>query len=146
MTSSAYPGRGYRVTNPRPHADSLGGVGSESRVLQRYRQAKDNEARWDGRRKSHTLIVPVKQGNLPAGTLGMGRGVPRYGTVGGQLDQGFELGLRVTATSTGSTAVGEAITGRTGCLNWARPDLWEGWEVTPTPTRQVTECSVNDCA
>jgi len=27
------------------------------------------------------------------------------------------------------------MTRRTGCLNWARPDLWEAAEATPPPTR-----------
>jgi hypothetical protein len=28
-----------------------------------------------------------------------------------------------------------AMTGRTGCLNWARPDRWEPWGATPRATR-----------
>ena len=28
-----------------------------------------------------------------------------------------------------------AMTGRTGCLNWARPDRWELWGATPRATR-----------
>src|ERR1700730_15585914 len=29
------------------------------------------------------------------------------------------------------------MTRRAGCLNWASPDLWEGWGATPTPTRPI---------
>jgi hypothetical protein len=86
--------------------------------------SEGNEARRDGRRKSHTFVVPWKQGNLDRRDPGEGRGVPRQGTVEGKLDRGFVPGSRVTGTSTGSTAAGESLTGRTGCLNRARPDLW----------------------
>src|SRR5579871_3522147 len=41
------------------------------------------------------------------------------------------------AVRLGLTWRSERVTRRAGCLNRARPDLWEGWEATPTPTRPV---------
>src|SRR5258708_6775861 len=69
-----FPGWGYRVTNPRPNVDSLGDVGSESRVLQRYHQAKATKRGGKGPRRSHSLVVPLKQGNLNRGDPGDGKG------------------------------------------------------------------------
>ena len=83
------PGRGYRVTNPRPTVDSLGDVGSESRVLQRYHQAKATQRGGKGPRKSHRLVVPLKQGNLNRGDPGDGKGGAASENRGGETRPGL---------------------------------------------------------
>ena len=45
------PGRGYRVTNPRPVAATLGGVGSETTSVPVVPPSEGNEVRWDGRQE-----------------------------------------------------------------------------------------------
>ena len=70
----------------------------------------------------------------PRGPWG-GKGDVRHGLVSGTPVEGFVPRSRVPVTLTDSKAGSEAMTRRTGCLSWARPDLWEGWEVTPIPTR-----------
>src|SRR5260370_6541564 len=69
-----------------------------------YRQAKDNEARWEGPRKSHTLIVPRKQGNLYRGDPGDGKGGVRPGIVGRKLGGDSEPQTRVYVSLTDSEA------------------------------------------
>ena len=101
-----------------------------------YRQAKDNEARREGRRESHISIVPMKQGNLYRGDPGEGRGMLVRDLWWGHPTGTPFPGPGVNATTTDSKADGEPLTGRTGCLSWARPDLWEPREATPGATRR----------
>ena len=70
----------------------------------------------------------------PRGPWG-GKGEVRHGLVSGTPVEGFVPQSRVHVTFTDSKAGSEAMTRRTGCLSWARPDLREGWEATPIPTR-----------
>src|SRR3954447_14062678 len=47
--------------------------------------------------------------------------------------------LRTTDAARGPLGVpsgSEVVTGRAGCLNWARPDLWEGRRASAAPTRR----------
>src|SRR4051794_1248192 len=94
--------------------------------------SEGNEARRKRRRESHISIVPLKQGSLDRGE---GKEDVRQGTVGGKAVGGFEHGKRLNVTPTDSKRESESLTGRTGCLNWARPDLWELWGVIPRATR-----------
>src|SRR6266404_8693249 len=73
----------------------------------------------------------------PRGPWG-GKVEVRHGLVSGTPVEGFVPQSRVHVTFTDSKAGSEAMTRRTGCLSWARPDLREGWEATPIPTRPVT--------
>src|SRR5437588_9200199 len=48
--------------------------------------------------------------------------------------------FRTAAAASGPLGVpsgSEVVTGRAGCLNWARPDLWEGRRVSAAPTRRT---------
>src|SRR5277367_2862862 len=101
--------------------------------------SEGNRARREGCRKSHISIVPLKQGNLDRRDPGEGREMlvldPWRGLPAGSIESRY----RVNATTTDSTAAGESMTGRTGCLSWARPDLWEARGVIPGPTRPVAD-------
>src|SRR5438067_560715 len=47
--------------------------------------------------------------------------------------------FRTAAAASGPLGVpsgSEVVTGRAGCLNWARPDLWGGRRVSAAPTRR----------
>jgi hypothetical protein len=65
--------------------------------------------------------------------------VPRRGPAGGKQAENFVPRSPVNATPADNTAAREPVTGRAGCLNWARPDLWEPWGVPPRATRQILE-------
>src|SRR5271166_5334660 len=49
------PGRGYRVTHPRPDVAARSGGGSEKCVIPWYRQAKETKRGGRGGRKSQCL-------------------------------------------------------------------------------------------
>ncbi len=97
---------------------------------------------------SHCLIVPWKPGNAVRADPVEGRGWLLAESVEGTkastrgsipchrnlavTRRGWPASLlRVSSSSA-------AVNGRTGCLSWARPDLWEPWEVTPRATRRIT--------
>jgi hypothetical protein len=126
LTSSACPGRGYRVTNARPITASLGGAGSDSRVLPRYRPAKATKRGGKGGGSRTPSSYRRSRGSWTAGTLRREGGCSLWNR-GGDTRPRPVLGFRVPGTVTGSAAAGEARTGGTGCVNWARPDLWELW-------------------
>src|ERR1700736_1276173 len=62
-----------KVPGPRPASGRVGETNTGAR--DRYRQAKDNEARRNGRPEVGVPHSTVVQGNPPAGTLA-GKGVP----------------------------------------------------------------------
>jgi len=78
-----------------------------------------------------------------------GRALPTGGSRGGNQGEHTEAPNLVTGTPRVSfrgvwLASAEvkrphckSVRGRTGCVNCARPDLWEGWEATPTLTRRI---------
>lgn len=72
MPPSDNSGMGTPVNKPRPHdcAPPAGGV-EDSERTERYRRTS-GEAKFDGTgiRKSESLVVPVKSGNLTEGTRG----------------------------------------------------------------------------
>ena len=81
----------------------------------------------------HSTVEAGEPG--PRGPWG-GKGDARQGPVLGTPSGGTVLRPWVNATITDSKADGEPLPGRTGCLNWARPDLWGPREATPGATRR----------
>jgi hypothetical protein len=109
--------------------------GANHRRTLGYRHANHKEARRDGGRESERLIVPLGAGEPgPRGPC-RGKGVPRRGAIGGPPVGGIEPREPVHVTPTDSVAACETVARRAGCLSWARPDLWEGREAIPSPTR-----------
>ena len=116
---------------------------AHGRVLPSEAQAKPGGT---VRRESERLIVPTKPGNSPRGDPAEGRrrrvaellggnmaGTQRPEPVSTKQQQIAEL----AACGPRAAVRGEPVTRRAGCLNWARPDLWEGREETPSPTRPI---------
>ncbi len=56
------PGRGYRVTNPRPDVAARSGGGSERCVIPWYRQTKETKRGGMGNRKSQCLDITEEAG------------------------------------------------------------------------------------
>jgi hypothetical protein len=82
----------------------------------------------------HSTGEPGERG--PRGPWG-GKGVPRHGAVGGHQSEGLVPRTSVPVTLTDSAAADEPVTGRAGCLNWARPDLRERQGAIPGATRRL---------
>jgi hypothetical protein len=70
-------------------------------------------------------------------TPGRGKGDARHGCVGETPVGAFVPQLRVHITLMYSQAGSEPMARRTGCLNWARPDLWEPRGAIPEATWQI---------
>ena len=63
-----YPGRGDRVTNPRPAVGRPGPPGAKRQARRRVLSGEGNRVRREGPRESHTAVVPWKPGNSPRRT------------------------------------------------------------------------------
>ena len=115
------------------------GVGPDGRArTQRtggYRRANRKEAWWEGRRESEHLIVPLKQGNASRADPGEGRGCLVVDLSAGSQCQDLCLDTLSTESRTDSVAAVPTTARRAGCVNWARPDLWEPQEATAGATR-----------
>src|SRR5439155_17657461 len=109
---------GDRIMNHRPAVVRSGPQGANDRRSAWYRQAKHNEARREEGRESHIFIVPVKQGNLDRRGPWGGKGDVRHGLVSGTPAEDSAPRSRVHVTLRDSKAGSEAMTRRTGCLNW----------------------------
>jgi hypothetical protein len=83
------------------------------------------------RKKAAGMIIGEPVPRAPC----RGKGDARHGLVGGTPVGGFVPRLRVHVTPTHSKAGSEPMAGRTGCLSWARPDLWEPRGAIPEATR-----------
>jgi hypothetical protein len=127
-------GTGLRTPGPRSRV--LGRKGAKQQAQRLVAPREGNEVRCEGRRKSHSLIVPLSGGTCTAGTPWREGGCPS-GTRERATRRGLGLRSRVNARLTDSKADSEALAGRTGCPSWARPDLWEPWEATPRATRPI---------
>jgi hypothetical protein len=66
-------GRGDRMTHPRPAVWRLGPTGAKPQAQRMVSPSEGNEARREGRRKSHIFIVLSKLGNLYRGDPVEGR-------------------------------------------------------------------------
>ena len=130
-------GRGDRTTNPRPAAVRLGPLGAKAQARRLVTPSEGNGARREGRRESHIPIVPGKQGNPYRGDPAEGRGMSVRDSWAGNPAGALDPGPGSTERPRIAQRPSEALAGRTGCLNWARPDLWEPWGVTPRCTTQV---------
>jgi hypothetical protein len=86
---------------------------------------------------SAPVIVPLKQGNASRADLGEGRRCLIVELSVAHSAGTSSLETAVNGKLTDSVAACKTTVRRTGCLNWARPDLWERWEVTPTATRPL---------
>jgi hypothetical protein len=50
----------------------------------------------------------------------------------------------LAASKLGAPVRSESVTGRARCLNWARPHLWEPWELTPWATQPSPQWEIHD--
>ena len=82
------------MTNPRPAVKRAGPQGAKAQAQRLVGPSEGNEARPEGPRESHSLIVPLKQGNLDRGDPGEGRGLllrePGWGHSAGARPPNFE--------------------------------------------------------
>ena len=83
----------------------------------------------------HSTVEAGEPG--PQGPWG-GKEAIRHGLVVGQPVEGWNLGCGSPERPRTAKRDGESMTKRTGCLNWARPDLWERRGVIPGATRPVS--------
>ena len=113
----------------------VGPQGNENRRKGGNRRAKETKAGEKGGRGSEHLIVAVKPGNWadrdPAERRGCLSAVPEAGNRAGtsRLESLCMQLLRIAWSEC------EPADRRAGCLNWARPDLWEPRGATPGATR-----------
>ena len=125
----------FRLPEPPARGCAFWTAGSEAQAqhLVLPSEAKRSAARGtQGVAHLHSTGEAGEPG--PRGPWG-GKGDVRHGLVSGPPVEGFEPRCGVNVTLTDSKAGSESMTRRTGCLNWARPDLWEAAEATPPPTR-----------
>jgi hypothetical protein len=73
---------------------------------------------------------------IPRGPCG-GKGDARHGPLGGNPMGALYPSSGSTQPPRTAKRARAAMTGRTGCLNWARPDRWELWGATPRATRPI---------
>ena len=86
------PGRGYRVTNPRPDVAARSGGGSETCVIPWYRQAKETKRGGRGGRKSQCLDSTDEAGEQsPERTPGREARHRVHGLVVGTYDGYLEI-------------------------------------------------------
>ncbi len=130
--SLARGGQTHKTPGPEPASGSAELRKQTQRVVS---PSEGNEARRDGRwgvAVSHSTAEAGER--RPSGPWG-GKGTLRHGPVGGHPVRDSVPCLPVTVTPADSTAARQSVAERTGCLNWARPDLWEPWGAIPTATR-----------
>jgi len=119
--------------------------GNEHRRAAWYRQAKQNEARRNGRQEVGALHSTVEAGEQQPSEPCGGKGVPSHGPVGGKHARRFVAFQRVHETPADSgvglrgwsipPACGIIRGRRAVCLNWASTDLREARRVTAGLTR-----------
>ena len=86
------PGRGYRVTNPRPDAAARSGGGSETCVIPWYRQVKETKRGGRDDRKSQCLDSTGEAGKqTPVRTPGREARHREHGLVVGTYDGYLEI-------------------------------------------------------
>jgi hypothetical protein len=124
--------------NSRPRGYACWTAGSEAQAQHLVLPSEAPRSAAKGTQGVAPLHSTAEAGEPgPRGPWG-GKGEVRHGLVSGPPIEGFVPWSRVHVTLTDSKAGSEAMTRRTGCLSWARPDLREGWEATPIPTRPFT--------
>ena len=92
--------------------------------------------KWDGKdgRESERSHSTAEAGELVPREPGGGKGRLVAGPWPGNSAGALDLDPLSTKRPRVASAC-ESATGRAGCLNWARPDLWEAAGATPPPTR-----------
>jgi serine/threonine protein kinase len=126
-------GSGFRIIKPRPAVSCLVRRERSDGHSAWYRQAKDNEARREGRRKSEHFIVPLNSGNRARRDPGKGRRCRVTVSLEGNMPDAQESDRMSTLPTTS-----KAVTRRAVCLNWARTDPWERQGAIPGATRHLT--------
>src|SRR5271168_562074 len=138
---ASLPGRRGPVTNPWPAVGRPGPPGAKLQAAAHGIAKRRQRSAARGAQEVAHLHSTLEAGEPgPRGPWG-GKGDARHGPVEGTPAGGIVSRSRVNATSTDSNADSEPMMGRTGCLNWARPDLREARGVIPGPTRP---CSLPD--
>src|SRR5271163_3569166 len=132
---ASLPGRRGPVTNPWPAVGRPGPPGAKLQAAAHGIAKRRQRSAARGAQEVAHLHSTLEAGEPgPRGPWG-GKGDARHGPVEGTPAGGIVSRSRVNATSTDSNADSEPMMGRTGCLNWARPDLREARGVIPGPTR-----------
>jgi len=131
--------RNFREWGPEDEPQARGQrsvlLGAKRQTHHMVSPSEGNEARREGHRKSHTFVVPLKPGNLYRGDPVEGREVFVVASGVGNPSGTLYPGSGSTAHPRIAKRESESMTGRTGCLNWARPDLWELRGAIPEATR-----------
>src|SRR5271154_3265597 len=134
---ASLPGRRGPVTNPWPAVGRPGPPGAKLQAAAHGIAKRRQRSAARGAQEVAHLHSTLEAGEPgPRGPWG-GKGDARHGPVEGTPAGGIVSRSRVNATSTDSNADSEPMMGRTGCLNWARPDLREARGVIPGPTRPL---------
>lgn len=123
------------MTNPRPAVVRPGPRGAKRQAHRLVASREGNGARREGHRGSHSLIVPWTPENLYRRDPVEGRGLSVRESWPGNPAGALHPGCGSTKWPRIAKRVSETLAGRTGCVNCARPDLWEAAGVTPPPTR-----------
>jgi hypothetical protein len=97
------PGRGYRVTNPRPVVRRSAAAGGTKRAERSRGTAKRRQRSAAGRAAGgrSALIVPSKRGNATRADPVEGSEAPNHGTVVGKYDECLEIRVAYPRNSSG---------------------------------------------